>query len=172
MKVRVFIATMLVALVAGVLVPFHTARAAQTGSVTQTLSNVPTTVNGVSGTLNGTLTITKFVTQNGQLAAVGTLTGTVTNALGTLATITNAAVTAPITAASGSCQILYLHTGEIYLNLLGLVIDIQPITIDITAQQGPGNLLGNLLCAVANLLNGGAPLASLTNLLNTILAKL
>jgi hypothetical protein len=28
-------------------------------------------------------------------------------------------------------------------------------TTVITAVQGPGNLLGNLLCAVANLLNGG-----------------
>jgi hypothetical protein len=45
----------------------------------------------------------------------------------------------------------------------------------ITAEQGPGNLLGNLLCAVANLLNGtGGPtvLQQIANLLNQILAAL
>jgi hypothetical protein len=147
----------------------------RSGSYTQTVTNDPATVNGVSGVFNGALTITKFVTQNGQLMAVGTLSGTITTTTATgttLATLTSDPVTVPITSASGSCQILYLHTGEINLNLLGLVIDIQPITITITAQQGSGNLLGNLLCAVANLLNGGAPLASLTGLLNQILAVL
>jgi len=37
------------------------------------------------------------------------------------------------------------------------------------AQQGPGNLLGNLLCAVANLLNGGNT-GGLATLLNRLLA--
>lgn len=35
-----------------------------------------------------------------------------------------------------------------------------------------GNLLGNQLCAIANLLNGGSPLTSLTQLLNELLAAL
>jgi hypothetical protein len=37
------------------------------------------------------------------------------------------------------------------LDLLGLVVDLNQVHL--TAQQGSGNLLGNLLCAVANLLN-------------------
>jgi hypothetical protein len=41
--------------------------------------------------------------------------------------------------------------------------------LDITAQSGPGNLLGNLLCGVANLLNSPT---SLVTLLNQILAAL
>jgi hypothetical protein len=44
------------------------------------------------------------------------------------------------------------------------------------AGTGPGNLLGNLLCSVANLLNGGGALSGLlqqlTNLLNQILGAL
>jgi hypothetical protein len=48
--------------------------------------------------------------------------------------------------------------------------------LNITAVPGAGNLLGNLLCAVANLLNGGSPLSSLLTqfqtLLNQILAAL
>jgi hypothetical protein len=44
--------------------------------------------------------------------------------------------------------------------------------LDITAQQGPGNLLGNLLCGVANLLNGGQSLTGLANLLNNLFGAL
>jgi hypothetical protein len=52
-------------------------------------------------------------------------------------------------------------------------VTLNQVHLNITAQQGPGNLLGNLLCAVANLLNGGgAPLTALANLLNQILAAL
>jgi hypothetical protein len=43
------------------------------------------------------------------------------------------------------------------------------VVLDITAQSGPGNLLGNLLCSVANLLNGGSVLSQdLTGLLNIV----
>jgi hypothetical protein len=52
----------------------------------------------------------------------------------------------------------------------------QPIVLDITAQSGPGNLLGNLLCGVTGLLNGtGATsltqslTAGLLNLVNALL---
>jgi hypothetical protein len=50
------------------------------------------------------------------------------------------------------------------------------VVLNITAIPGVGNLLGNLLCAVANLLNGGGTLSTLLNqltaLLNQILALL
>ena len=61
--------------------------------------------------------------------------------------------------------------------MLGLV-DLNQVNLDITAQQGSGNLLGNLLCAVAGLLDnsGGSSLSnllqSLTQLLNQILGQL
>ena len=74
-----------------------------------------------------------------------------------------------VTAASGSCTILDLTLGPINLDLLGLVVTTNQIHLNITAQQGPGKLLGNLLCAVANLLNGGGPLGALSGLLNKIL---
>jgi hypothetical protein len=49
------------------------------------------------------------------------------------------------------------------LNILGLQINLSEIVLDITAQSGAGNLLGNLLCAVANLLNNPSGLADLLN---------
>lgn len=53
------------------------------------------------------------------------------------------------------------------------MVDLNQVHLNITAQQGPGNLLGNLLCAVANLLNNpGNTTGAVTNLLNQILAVL
>jgi len=49
-------------------------------------------------------------------------------------------------------------------------VHVDRIVIDITAQPGPGNLLGNLLCAIAGLLDQpGAPLNIIADLLNSLL---
>jgi hypothetical protein len=40
------------------------------------------------------------------------------------------------------------------LNILGLRVQLNQVVLDITAIPGPGNLLGNLLCAIAGLLDG------------------
>jgi hypothetical protein len=49
------------------------------------------------------------------------------------------------------------------LNLLGLEVDLNQIVLDITGQTGAGNLLGNLLCAIAGLLDSPGGLARLLN---------
>lgn len=141
-------------------------------TLVQTVTNDPATVGGVAGVFNGTVTVTRFVEQQGRLVGLATVSGTITNATGTLSTITAAPATLPVQSAVASCPILTLNTGAIHLNLLGLVIDLSPINLNIIAQQAPGNLLGNLLCAVANLLNGGSPLTGLSGLLNQILSLL
>jgi hypothetical protein len=46
------------------------------------------------------------------------------------------------------------------------------VHLTITAVPGAGNLLGNLLCAVANLLNGTGSLSAIAALLSQILALL
>jgi len=58
------------------------------------------------------------------------------------------------------------------LDLLGLQVDISPITIDVSAVPGPGNLLGNLLCGIAGLLDSNAAGNALANLLNQLLGLL
>jgi len=58
-----------------------------------------------------------------------------------------------------TCPILNLSLGPINLDLLGLNVDTSPICLDITAVPGEGALLGNLLCSIANLLNGGLSLS-------------
>jgi hypothetical protein len=76
-------------------------------------------------------------------------------------------------AQGGSCDILNLTLGPIDLNLLGLVVQTNVIQIDIIAQRGPGNLLGNLLCAVAGLLDGGGGgLQGLLRQINRLLGQL
>jgi hypothetical protein len=63
------------------------------------------------------------------------------------------------------CPILDLSLGPIDLDLLGLVVQTSPICLEITAHPG-GGLLGNLLCAVARLLDGGVSLADILASLN------
>lgn len=146
-----------------------------TSASTNPFTNIPVTgtvANG--GTFAGTLQITSFAVQSGQLVANGLLSGTLKDALGnTIGTVSNVPVTLPV-AASGSCDILHLTLGPLDLNLLGLMVHLNQVVLDITAQQAPGNLLGNLLCAIANLLNnpGSGALNGVANLLNRVLALL
>jgi hypothetical protein len=74
------------------------------------------------------------------------------------------------------CDILTLDIGAIHLDLLGLVVDLAPVNLDITAVSGPGNLLGNLLCAVAGLLDANPRnISAITALLvqiNALLAQI
>ena len=139
------------------------------GSLTTAIMQV---IPGV-GTFTGTLTTTSFTLVNGVLNAVGTITGSLTDSAGNvLATITNQAVTIPLTGFTGTCTILTLHTGAINLSVLGLNVSLSPIDLVITATAAPGNLLGNLLCSVAHLLDSGGALASLVSLLNQILGAI
>jgi len=128
-------------------------------------------ITGTVGNLtySVTPTITQFMNQNGTLTAVGNLVGTVTNTLTGVTTPINQAFTAPITALQGgTCTILDLVLGPLHLNLLGLVVDLNQVHLTITGQTGPGNLLGNLLCGLANALNGGGS-GGLANLLTRLL---
>ena len=68
-----------------------------------------------------------------------------------------------------TCPILHLTLGPLNLNLLGLKVHLNRVVLDITAQSGPGNLLGNLLCSISNLLNQNSVLSGrLAGLLNIV----
>ena len=68
-----------------------------------------------------------------------------------------------------ACEILDLDIGRINLDLLGLVVNIAPIHINVTAVPGAGNLLGNLLCAIVGLLD---PSPALADFLDELLDRL
>ena len=99
-------------------------------------------------------TINNISMQGGQLVATGTASVTRNGKT------TTVPFTAPIDLSlapnqtPSGCPILNLALAPIDLNLLGLVVQTSPICLDITAIPG-GGLLGDLLCSVANLLNGG-----------------
>jgi hypothetical protein len=159
------------------------------GTFSGTASN--DTITGAAS--SGTVTITSFKMINGVLNAVGTFTGTIAG-VESGNTFTSA-FTAPVTqidghtlsggalsaaaAAPTSCNVLSLTLGPLHLDLLGLVVDLNQVNLNITAQPGPGNLLGNLLCQVAGLLDNSGGTGGLTgllqgiaSLLNQILAQL
>src|SRR3712207_4466746 len=76
----------------------------------------------------------------------GVLRGTATKANGATETVrkeftTGLKVTQGTDTRAPSCRILELDIGRINLDLLGFVVNIAPISIDITAVPGAGNLL-------------------------------
>lgn len=140
-----------------------------------TTSPVTVPVTGTTpdgGAVAGTFEITRFANQGGNLVAVGTFTGAITDAAGATIASGTQALTLPVAVTQASCDILNLVLGPLHLNLLGLVVDLNQVELDITAVPGAGNLLGNLLCAVAGLLDGAGPLGAISALLNRILAIL
>ena len=131
------------------------------------------------GVFTGTLRILRFAVQDGKLVASGIVTGTLVNDAGintavirtvTLPVSTGGAPTALAAApAAIACDILHLELGPLDLDPLGLVVHLDKVVLDLTAVPGAGNLLGNLLCAITGLLDGGGALTQIAALLNQIL---
>jgi len=132
--------------------------------------------------VTGTFTPLKFVKKNGKQQVKGVIEGVVTHADGSKERFTalrttkvksiNGRSLSGLTAKSSAqamatCDILHLVLGPLDLNLLGLQVNLNRLVLDIVAVTGAGNLLGNLLCAVTGLLDGG-PLAGLLSQLNNL----
>jgi hypothetical protein len=157
------------------------------------LTAAPVAVHGVAedgSQLAGTFELRRFQVRQGALYAVGTLTGTLASR-----PVSAQNVRIPVIGASnpapdgpqglqavptpGACSILSLDLGPLDLNLLGLRVALDPVVLLIEAVPGAGELLGNLLCAVAGLLDGGLGgvlggllgnlLTAIANLLNGLL---
>jgi hypothetical protein len=151
---------------------------------TATLTATATVIDELLGTTIGTGTFTGTVTNlkavfdaaSNTTTITGRVAGTVTDSTGAILATINTTFSTVLTGASGSCQILLLDLGPIFLDLLGLQVDLSRVVLEITAQAGAGNLLGNLLCAVAGLLDSGGTLdrilRALTDLLNQIFRSL
>jgi hypothetical protein len=150
------------------------ARADKQGTLTSKVKGV-----FADGTVDGKFLPDRFVAQDGAVFAVGTLSATLRRTDGTLVGRVHKPITIPVRSAfsprdATTCDILDLILGPLHLNLLGLHVDLKKVVLHIVAVSGAGNLLGNLLCAVAHLLDGTRliDLLKLANLLNKILALL
>jgi hypothetical protein len=135
---------------AGALVPVTTTAITQSATPT---TRAVTTVGRPGSVLD--FRITNVLLRNGQLIAVGRLAGQrfelplkLTDVTSTIGTTT---------------RILDLELGPINLNVLGLKVTTSKICLKITAVSGTGNLLGNLLNSLGNLLSGGSSLTSILN---------
>jgi hypothetical protein len=164
----------LFALLSGVVAVLPPAARAETVKASPLV--IPITAPG--GAFTGTFTLKSFAIQNGALVANGVVAGTDANGVSHFGTVTtavssttSAATPAAATAAAASCSILHLVLGPINLNVLGLQVTTNQIVLDISAIPGAGNLLGNLLCDVAGLLNTN-PTQGLVTLLNQIVTIL
>ncbi len=147
---------------------------------------ITSTVKGKTsegGKVTGSFTPTRFVERDGVLYAQGFLQGKITGADGSttkfsgikkmpVKSINGQSTTDARTAnRAAACDILNLVLGPLDLNILGLQVSLQRVVLDIVAVAGAGQLLGNLLCAVAGLLDGG-PLAGLLGQLSTLLNQI
>jgi len=145
------------------------------------------TANG--RTVTGYMTPLRFTRHDGKVFVRGLIHGVVHNSNGTtrtfdvvrtkrVKTIEGVPIqtrqSGRVLAAAPACDVLNLVLGPLHLDLLGLVVDLNKVVLNIVAQSGAGQLLGNLLCAVAGLLDGGLGglLGRITNLLNRILGQL
>ena len=146
------------------------------------LENIHVTGNiATGGTFDGAMDVISFGQDAaGNLVANGMLSGVLRDANGhVIGNVADEYVTLPAQlsttnptnapAQAGTCPILHLTLGPLDLNLLGLTVHLDRVVLDLTAVRGPGNLLGNLLCAVAHLLDGGGPLSQIIDLLNRII---
>jgi hypothetical protein len=135
--------------------------------------------------VTGTFTPLKFLKKDGKQQVKGVVDGVVTHANGTKETFTAlrtlqvkkingkslTGVTSRSALGMAACDILHLVLGPLDLDLLGLKVHLDKIVLDIVASTGAGNLLGNLLCAITGLLDGG-PLAGLLAQLNDLLGQI
>src|SRR6478609_9873946 len=146
---------------------------------------VGTTASGRKVT--GSFVPLKFVRHDGKVFVRGLVQGVVHERNGTRSTFAKMktirvksingtpARAGTAAAARANCGILNLVLAPLDLDLLGLKVHLDRVVLNIVAESGAGKLLGNLLCSVTGLLDGG-PLAGLlgqlSDLLNQILGRL
>jgi len=117
-------------------------------------------------TVTGNMLVDSFTRSGDQLLANGTLGGQPVSAPLALSAAPGGATS------QATCEILNLVLGPLDLNLLGLRVQLNQVILHITGVTGAGNLLGNLLCAIAGVLNPVSSLSQLLDLLNNVLRSL
>jgi hypothetical protein len=169
------------------------AAAAPSTSPDQVSYTAPFAGTAVDGrSVTGTFRPSVSRVSDGALEVRGRIRANIHNLNGTVTRVTQYRVWVPVksingqdpsakrglaaAAAAGACPVLNLVLGPLDLDLLGLQVHLDKVVLNIVAQSGAGNLLGNLLCAVAGLLDNAGPLSGLLSqvsaLLNSILAIL
>jgi hypothetical protein len=137
------------------------------------------------GTFSGTLSVERFAVRGDGVVAVGFVAGRVFDKSGapigsavvgqvelpvsvgsgvSTTAVSRAAV--PQQAAATTCGVLHLDVGAVNLNLLGLQVATQPVSIDLQASSDSTNVLGHLICTALTTVNN---VVGLVDVLNQIL---
>ncbi|PYQ54544.1 MAG: hypothetical protein DMF78_05475 [Acidobacteria bacterium] len=147
------------------------------------------TVTGKSkATFSGTLSVERFAVRGDGVVAIGFVAGSVSDKSGapvgggvvgqvelpvsvgsgvsTTAVPTTAVSNAAVQQQATTCGVLHLDVGAVNLNLLGLQVATQPISIDLQASSDSTNVLGHLICTALTTLND---VVGLVDVLNQIL---
>ena len=99
----------------------------------------------------------RYVNDDVEVLATGRLIGTLTHPDGTTERINEtfeAWLPVEVAVENNPTQILFLELGPIFLDVLGLIVEVpDPIILEIRAEEGPGQLLGTLLVALLGLLD-------------------
>ena len=144
---------------------------------------------GNGRTVTGSFSPLDFRRDNGKVKVRGLVSGVIHNTDGSTSTFTamrtlkvkringqpaTSTAGAGAVARGAACDILNLVLAPLDLDLLGLRVHLDRVRLVVDAVAGAGNLLGNLLCAVVGLLDGGVggQLGRLSRLLDRILAVL
>ena len=155
---------------------------------------LPLTGTGGGGvTFNGTVAVQRFVQEDGQVFAIGAVSGSLSGPAGPIGTAIYLPVAFPVHVGDGltarvergvmhpaswsapddarvilaqasTCGVLHLDLGAVNLNLLGVVVATTPVTININGDTG--GPLGNLVCATLATVNN---VVGLVKLLNSLL---
>ncbi|HEY6961496.1 MAG TPA: hypothetical protein VI408_06350 [Gaiellaceae bacterium] len=129
------------------------------------------TATANTGVLHVGFAVQRFVKHGTHLVAIGRTISTITTDSGTYTSIKpfTSVVTRKATRAGSIrttqqaqriCNVLNLNLGPVHLALLGLIVDLSPVNLTITADSN-GGLLGSLLCGLAG--GGGGILGTATN---------
>jgi hypothetical protein len=139
-------------------------------------------LTSAAGTFTGTFSINRFEVRNNAVVAIGVVRGSIAGTgsalVGEVAapvTIGTASARAAVSAAAVSqqqatCQVLHLDIGAINLNIQGLMLATQPISIDLSGDSAAP--LGNLVCTIESTLNNVVGLVDLLNQLLGVLTGL
>src|SRR3954470_10797449 len=107
-----------------------------------------------AGTVKVRFLMKKFVRQGSKLVAKGTAVATYTPTVGAPTTVTQPFSATVVTggrsvaAVTRTCQVLHLELGPLDLNLLGLIVHLDKVVLNISAQSN-GGVLGSLFCSLS-----------------------
>src|SRR5438093_6903740 len=132
------------------------------------------------GQFSGTITVNRFEQRGNDIVAIGFVSGVLSRGSRSLGSGLAGEVTWPVTIKSSathamssvapaqtSCPVLSIALGPVDTNLLGFQVSLGAVTLDIGGESGTP--LGDLVCAISDLLGN---VAAVVNLLNSLLGLL